>query len=113
MTKTIIKPDEMAEAVGPFPRAVMIEDHLYIAGMTALSHISSDYYERHTPKGIEKKTRLTLDNIRKCVEAAGGTMNGVRADFLYRTADQHKLSGVTHARRCTDLNSGVALMQKA
>lgn len=74
MKKTIIKPDGMAEAVGPFSRAVLIGDHLYIAGTTALSHVSGDYYERNVPPTIEEQTQLTLENIRKCVEAAGASM---------------------------------------
>lgn len=75
--KQIIQPKGMAEAVGPFSRAILIDDHLYIAGTTALSHVSGDYYERKIPKGIEEQTRLTLENIKKCVEAAGGTMEDI------------------------------------
>ena len=52
-----------------FSRAVLIGNFLYIAGTSALSHVSGDYYKRHVPKSIEEQTRLTLDNIRKCVEA--------------------------------------------
>jgi 2-iminobutanoate/2-iminopropanoate deaminase len=73
-SKTIIQPRGMAEAVGPFSRAILIGDQLHIAGTTALSHISGDYYDRKVPETIEEQTRLTLDNIRLCVEAAGGTM---------------------------------------
>lgn len=72
--KTIIQPKGMAEAVGPFSRAILIGDQLHIAGTTALSHVSGDYYNREIPKTIEEQTRLTLDNIKMCVEAAGGTM---------------------------------------
>lgn len=75
--KRLIQPEGMAEAVGPFSRAVAVGNHLYIAGTTALSHVSGNYYERALPKGIEEQTRLTLDNIRKCVEAAGATMDDV------------------------------------
>ncbi len=73
-SKTFIQPEGMAEAVGPFSRAVLIGNHLHIAGTTALSHITGDYYERFIPDTIEEQTRLTLENIRMCVEAAGGTM---------------------------------------
>lgn len=76
-TRKTVQPKGMAEAVGPFTRAILIEDHLYIAGTTALSHISGDYYERKVPDTIEEQTRLTLENIRKCVEAAGGTMDDI------------------------------------
>lgn len=75
--KRIIQPAGMAEAVGPFSRAVAIGNHLYVAGTTALSHVSGNYYERKLPAGIEEQTRLTLDNIRRCVEAAGATMDDI------------------------------------
>ena len=67
----------MAEAIGPFSRAVLIDKHLHIAGTTALSHISGDYYKRALPDTIEEQTRLTLENIKMCVEAAGGTMRDI------------------------------------
>jgi 2-iminobutanoate/2-iminopropanoate deaminase len=67
----------MGESAGPFSRAVQVGDHLYIAGTTALSHISGDYYKRPLPATIEEQTRLTLENIKKCVEAAGGTMDDI------------------------------------
>jgi 2-iminobutanoate/2-iminopropanoate deaminase len=96
MTKQIIKPKGMAEAVGPFSRAILIGDHLYIAGTTALSHVSGDYYERNVPKTIEEPTRLTLDNIRKCVEAAGGTMDDIFkvVIMLKNPADYKKMNAV-------------------
>lgn len=72
-----IQPAGMAEAVGPFARAVLIDKYLHIAGTTALSHVSGDYYERYVPPGIEEQTRLTLDNIKMCVEEAGGTMDDI------------------------------------
>jgi enamine deaminase RidA (YjgF/YER057c/UK114 family) len=70
-------PAGLAEAAGPFSRAVHVDKLLWIAGTTALSHISGDYYERKVPRGIEAQTRLTLDNIRKTVEAAGGQMHDI------------------------------------
>ena len=75
--KTIIQPRGMAEAVGPFSRAILIGNHLHIAGTTALSHVTGDYYERKMPPTIEEQTRLTLDNVQKCVEAVGGTMDDI------------------------------------
>ena len=77
MDKRIIQPKGMAEAAGPFSRAVLIGDHLHIAGTTALSHVSGDYDGRNVPGTIEEQTRLTLDNIQKCVEAAGGNMGDI------------------------------------
>ena len=77
MSKKIIQPAGMAEAVGPFSRAILIDKHLHIAGTTALSHVTGDYYNRALPGTIEEQTRLTLDNIKMCVEAAGGTMRDI------------------------------------
>ena len=95
-TKTFIQPAGMAEAVGPFSRAVLIGDQLHIAGTTALSHISGDYYERHVPPTIEEQTRLTLDNIKMCVEAAGGTMDDIYkvVIMLKNPADYRKMNAV-------------------
>ncbi len=75
--KKFIQPEGLAEAVGPFSRAVLIGDHLYIAGTTALSHVSGDYYKRPLPRGIEAQTRLTMENIKKCVESAGGSIDDI------------------------------------
>jgi 2-iminobutanoate/2-iminopropanoate deaminase len=94
--KTIIQPDGMAEAVGPFSRAVLVGDQLYIAGTTALSHVSGDYYNREVPDGIEAQTRLTLDNIKKCVEAVGATMDDIFkvVIMLKNPADYKKMNAV-------------------
>ncbi|MGE5534604.1 MAG: RidA family protein [Acidobacteriota bacterium] len=94
--KTIIQPEGMAEAAGPFSRAVLVGDHLYIAGTTALSHVSGDYYSRAVPPGIEEQTRLTLDNIKKCVEAVGATMDDIFkiVIMLKNPADYKKMNAV-------------------
>jgi 2-iminobutanoate/2-iminopropanoate deaminase len=94
--KTIVQPEGMAEAVGPFSRAVLVGDHLYIAGTTALSHVSGDYYNRRVPEGIEAQTRLTLDNIKKCVEAVGATMDDIFkvVIMLKNPADYKKMNAV-------------------
>jgi 2-iminobutanoate/2-iminopropanoate deaminase len=94
--KTIIQPKGMAEAVGPFSRAILVGDHLYIAGTTALSHVSGDYYQRSIPPDIEQQTRLTLDNIKKCVEAAGATMDDIFkiVIMLKNPADYKKMNAV-------------------
>jgi enamine deaminase RidA (YjgF/YER057c/UK114 family) len=94
--KKIIQPKGIAEAVGPFSRAILIGDHLYIAGTTALSHVSGDYYNRPIPAGIEEQTRLTLENIKKCVEAVGGTMDDIFkvVIMLKDPADYKKMNAV-------------------
>lgn len=96
MGKQIIQPRGLAEAVGPFARAILIDKHLHIAGTTALSHISGGYYERFVPEGIEEQTRLTLENIKKCVEAANGTMEDIYkvVIMLKNTQDYEKMNAI-------------------
>lgn len=94
--KKLIQPKGMAEAVGPFSRAVLIGDQLHIAGTTALSHVTGDYYERYVPPTIEEQTRLTLDNIKQCVEAVGGTMDDIYkvVIMLKNPADYKKMNAI-------------------
>ncbi len=97
-SKKYIQPKDMAEAVGPFARAILIGDHLYIAGTTALSHVSGDYYERYVPPTIEEQTRLTLDNIKKCVEAAGGSMDDIfKVVIMLKNPEDYKRMNAVRA----------------
>jgi 2-iminobutanoate/2-iminopropanoate deaminase len=97
-TKTIIKPQGMAEAVGPFSRAVLVGDHLYIAGTTALSHVSGDYYDRAIPNSIEEQTRATLENIKLCVEAVGGTMDDIfKVVIMLKNPEDYKRMNAVRA----------------
>jgi enamine deaminase RidA (YjgF/YER057c/UK114 family) len=98
MDKVVIQPEGMAEAVGPFSRAILIGHHLHIAGTTALSHVSGDYYQRKMPPTIEEQTRLTLDNIKKCVEAAGGTMADIfKVVIMLKNPDEYKRMNAVRA----------------
>lgn len=98
MPKQIIQPRGMAEAVGPFSRAILIDGHLHIAGTTALSHITGDYYERFVPPTIEEQTRLTLDNIKKCVEAVGGTMEDIyKVVIMLKNPEDYRKMNVVRA----------------
>ena len=92
----IIQPAGLAEAVGPFSRAVRVDNLLYIAGTTALSQVSGDYYQRALPPTIEEQTRQTLENIRKTVEAAGGTMDDIFkvVIMLKNPSDYKKMNAV-------------------
>lgn len=97
-TKKYIQPRDMAEAVGPFARAILIGDQLHIAGTTALSHVSGDYYERYVPPTIEEQTRLTLENIKKCVEAAGGTMKDIyKVVIMLKNPEDYKKMNAVRA----------------
>ncbi len=97
-TKTIIQPKGMAEAVGPFSRAVLVGDHLYIAGTTALSHVSGDYYDRQIPDSIEEQTRATLENIKLCVETVGATMDDIfKVVIMLKNPEDYKRMNAVRA----------------
>ena len=74
MELQVINPETLGPAVGPFSRAVQLDNVLYIAGTSALSHLSGPLDERYLPDSIEEQVALTFDNTQKVVEAAGGTM---------------------------------------
>jgi 2-iminobutanoate/2-iminopropanoate deaminase len=98
MSRHVIRPEGIAEAAGPFARAVLIDDHLHIAGTTALSHVSGDYYERPVPATIEEQTRLTLENIRRCVEAVGGTMADIyKVVVMLKNPDDYRKMNAVRA----------------
>ena len=98
MSRHVIRPEGIAEAAGPFARAVLIDDHLHIAGTTALSHVSGDYYERPVPATIEEQTRLTLENIRRCVEAIGGTMADIyKVVVMLKNPDDYRRMNAVRA----------------
>ena len=98
LKRTVINPPGMAEAIGPFVRAIRVNDHLYVAGTSALSHISGSFYERHLPPTIEEQTRLTLENIRRCVEAAGGTMSDIfKVVIMLKNPDDYQRMNAVRA----------------
>jgi enamine deaminase RidA (YjgF/YER057c/UK114 family) len=74
MEKTIINPETLGPAVGPFSRAVQLDNVLYIAGTSAFSHLAGPFDYRYLPPSIEEQAKLTFDNVQKVVEAAAGTM---------------------------------------
>lgn len=74
MNLQIINPETLGPAVGPFSRAVQLDNVLYIAGTSALSHLTGAFEERYLPPSIEEQSKLTFDNVQKVVEAAGGAM---------------------------------------
>ncbi len=97
-TKTIIQPEGMAEAVGPFSRTVLVGDHLYIAGATALSHVSGEYYNRSIPDSIEEQTLATLENIKLCVEAVGATMDDIfKVVIMLKNPEDYKRMNAVRA----------------
>ena len=90
MKKQIINPVSLGKAVGPFARSVRIGNFLYVSGTSALSHLPGALHERQLPPDFETQARLTFDNIRKVLEAAGGTMNDIfKAVVMIKRADDY------------------------
>ena len=74
MKKTIYNPDTLAPPVGHFDRAVRFDDWLFISGTSALTNVRGPMSDRCLVKGIEAQAILTLDNIEKVCQAAGGSL---------------------------------------
>ena len=54
MNKLIINPATLGPAAGPFCRAVQLDNILYIAGTSALSHLTGPLNDRYLPPSIEE-----------------------------------------------------------
>lgn len=77
MHRMVINPPTLAAPVGPFDRAVKIGPWLFIAGTSALTHLSGDFFERILPPTIEEQARLTFQNIKHVCEAAAYEMSDI------------------------------------
>ena len=97
MQKQVINPATLAPPVGHFDRAVRIGNMLYISGTSALTHVSGGLNERKLPPSIEEQTRLTFENIKKVIDAAGGAMSDIfkLTVFLVRAEDFEAVDKIT------------------
>jgi enamine deaminase RidA (YjgF/YER057c/UK114 family) len=77
MQKQSINPDTLATPVGHFDRAVRMGNTLWISGTSALTHMKGDVQDRRLPPSIEEQTRLTFENIKKVLDAAGGSLSDI------------------------------------
>jgi enamine deaminase RidA (YjgF/YER057c/UK114 family) len=89
LEKKVYNPKTLGEPLGPFSRAVRIGDHLYISGTSAMTHHTGKLRERPIAPDIETQTRHTLENLRKVLEDAGGTLADIYKVTVYikRRAD--------------------------
>ena len=74
MKKTIYNPETIGPPVGHFDRAVRFDNWLFVSGTSALTGLTGSMNERRLEPGIERQTQLTLDNIEKVMQAAGGSL---------------------------------------
>jgi enamine deaminase RidA (YjgF/YER057c/UK114 family) len=97
MRRETINPATLAQPVGHFDRAVRIGDILYISGTSALTHVSGGLRDRKLPASIEEQTRLTFENIKKVMDAAGGKMSDIfkLTVFLVRADDFSVVDRIT------------------
>jgi 2-iminobutanoate/2-iminopropanoate deaminase len=70
-------PRALAEPIGHFDHAVLIGNILHVSCLSALSHIPGPLGKRELPASIEDQARLTYENLRKVMDAAGGDLSDV------------------------------------
>lgn len=89
MKKTVYSTGTLAPNPGHYDRAVRFGDWLFICGTSALSNLQGDLNNRHLVKGIEQQTRVTLDNIEKVCQAAGGELTNVYEIRMFLKEREH------------------------
>ena len=72
MPRNAIQPENLAVPKPPYSPVVVAGDTVYTAGQ-----IANGPDGNLVAGGIEEQTRQTLENVRKCVEAGGLTMDDV------------------------------------
>jgi 2-iminobutanoate/2-iminopropanoate deaminase len=84
MPRNAIQPDDLAVPKPPYSPVVVAGDTVYTAGQ-----IANGPDGNLVAGGIEEQTRQVLENVRKCVEAGGLTMDDVVkvTAFLANLAD--------------------------
>lgn len=79
--KEVISTSNAPKGRGPFPQAIRYGDLLFISGQGPLDPVTSE------PRlgEFEFEVRLTLDNLKAIVEAAGGTLSDALNLKIYLT----------------------------
>ncbi len=77
MKKTVYNPETIGPPVGHFDRAVQFDNWLFVSGVSAMTGLTGPMNERKLEPGIERQTQLTLDNIEKVLQAAGGSLSDI------------------------------------
>ena len=69
--KSVVTTKEAPEAIGPYSQAIKVGSTLFLAGQIAIDPKTN---QMTNATDIETQTRMTLDNLKAVVEAAGMTM---------------------------------------
>jgi len=72
MPRNAIQPEGVARPKPPYSPVVVSGDHVFTAGQVAF-----DAEGKLVGTTIEDQTRLTLENLRACLEAAGSSLDEV------------------------------------
>ena len=97
MDKQPINPETLAPPVGHFDRAVRMGNMLWVSGTSALTHVKGHVQDRKLSPSIEEQTRLTFENIKKVLEAAGGSLSDIfkLQVYIVRREDWDAIDRVT------------------
>lgn len=88
--REIINPRTLGEPVGPFARAVRIGNQVHVSGTSAISHLSGPLHARPIPPDAESQARLTFENIRKALQAAGMDLSDIYRMLVIITDSRHQ-----------------------
>ena len=91
MTRDARQPEGVARPTPPYSPVVVSGDLVFTAGQVAL-----DEHGSIVPGGIEEQTRQVLDNVERCLAAAGCSMGDVTkvTVFLADLSDFDHFNGV-------------------
>ena len=91
--KQVVATKDAPEAIGPYSQAIKVGNTLFLAGQIAIDPKTNKMIET---TDIEAQTKLTLDNLKAVVEAAGMTMADIVSTsvFLVDLNDFAKMNAV-------------------
>ncbi len=79
-TKQAIATKDAPEAIGPYSQAIKVGTTLFLAGQIAIDPKSNKMIDA---TDIEAQTKLTLENLKAVVEAAGMTMDDIVSTSVF------------------------------
>lgn len=77
--RVAISTDRAPQAIGPYSQAIVANGFVFVAGQGALDPATGKY----EPSDIRTETRLTLENVRAVLEAAGSSLERVVKVTVY------------------------------